>query len=98
MNLADLQFETGHGAEITPDGIRHPRNTEDPQGEWELPELQRCVGGYIQALAVVGRPDLIMLVNEDGRLHRLPANLEASRLAGQAILGRALLVRAEDFT
>jgi len=98
MNLADLQFETGHGAEITPDGIRHPRNTEDPQGEWELREMQQCVGGYIQTVPVVGRPDLIMLVNEDGRLKRLAANLEASRLAGQAIVGRALLVRAQDFT
>ena len=98
MNLSHLQFDTGHGAEITPDGVHHPRRAEDPQGEWALREMQQCVGGLIQKVRVVGRPDLVLLVNEEGRIHRLQANLEASRLAGHAVVGRALLVRAKDFT
>jgi hypothetical protein len=44
-----------------------------------LPEMQACVGGYIEAVPFVDK--LIMYINEDG-LH-LPHNLKATQLLRQ---------------
>jgi hypothetical protein len=60
----------------------------------DLETLQKAVGGYIEEVHV---PDgRVMFVNEDGRSLNLPENLHASILAGQRIVGDAvLLTKAE---
>lgn len=53
----------------------HPRNGR----AFTLPELQRYVGGYIEALRLLGGK--IMWLNEDGKSLNLPRNTVATSLA-----------------
>jgi len=55
-----------------------------------LAELQGLVGGYVERVRLT--PTLDMLVNEEGRLLRLPANALATRMVGAAILGDVVLL------
>jgi len=52
----------------------------------ELEELQRIVGGYIEAVPLF--PNLVVICNEDGRLQGLPYNCE---LCGIMFVGTILL-------
>lgn len=59
-----------------------------------LEAYQQAVGGYIEEIYL---PDgRVMLVNEEGRLHGLPPNPEASGLAGQAIVGDVVVLTKEE--
>ena len=64
-----------------------------------LEALQNQVGGYIEALTLV-RNRAVMIVNEEGRLLHMTANLVASAIAGHGIVGPALIVGVdgEEFT
>ena len=61
----------------------------------ELEWLQGAVEGYIQAVNL--RPDLVMLVNEEGKLNGMKHNFN---LPGDEIFGPAVFigVDGEDFT
>lgn len=59
----------------------------------ELDQLQERCGGYIEGVSV---RDHILYCNERGRLEGLPLNLVATGLAGQPILGNAVLVGPVD--
>lgn len=64
-----------------------------------LEALQKAVGGYIETVRL--RVDnAVMIVNEEGLLLGLPFNAAASALAGQTIVGAALVVGVdgEEFT
>ena len=64
-----------------------------------LEALQKAVGGYIETVRL--RVDnAVMIVNEEGLLLGLPFNAVASALAGQTIVGVALVVGVdgEEFT
>lgn len=57
----------------------------------ELHELQQLVGGYIEKVprfdTIKGEAeihDCVAFVNEDGNLHKLPVNMEASQLWDEA--------------
>jgi len=52
----------------------------------ELEELQRIVGGYIEAVPLF--PNLVVICNEDGRLQGLPYNCE---ICGIIFVGTILL-------
>jgi len=58
---------------------------------WSLDELHALVGGYVEPIKVGA---CLLLVDEDGRMRRLPVNKKASKLAGRIIVGPALLVRS----
>ena len=66
-----------------------------PRGEyWLLKELQELVGGYIEVVRTIdGR---FMVINEKGKLHRLPLNKQATRVYQHGlvdpIVGPALIV------
>jgi hypothetical protein len=65
-----------------------------------LEEAQKFVGGYVEVVSFVaplesGNHVAQLLVNEEGLLMGLPVNEEASRLAGQRIVGNALLLIEE---
>ncbi len=60
-----------------------------------LEEAQKYIGGYV-ALVSFEMPfwggKVLMLVDEDGRSKELPVNAFATRLAGQTIVGKAILL------
>lgn len=56
----------------------------------ELKALQAIIGGYIETVRFAA--DAVMLVDEDGYVKCLPPNPAATLVAGQVILGTALLV------
>jgi hypothetical protein len=68
---------------IDPDGTR---STHTPKGKrWTLEELQSLVGGYIEAISLPSGN--VALMDEDGRMRRLPLNPTASALVGRALVG-----------
>ena len=60
-----------------------------------LENLQRAVGGYIEAVRITS--DLVVICDEDGRLKGLPYNFS---LGGHSFFGDVLLagVKGEDFS
>lgn len=64
--------------------------------ENELRPLQEWVGGYIEAYRLNTRPDILAIVNEEGRLLGLPVNC---KLNGETFMGTILLVgvKGEEF-
>ena len=63
----------------------------EPSSAW-LKALQEAVGGYIEVTGVLGQPELCLVVDEDGLLKELDENLQASLLAGQRIVGPAVVL------
>ena len=64
-----------------------------------LEALQEAVGGYIETVRL--RVDnAVMIVNEEGLLLGMPYNATASALAGQPIVGTAVVVgvNGDEFT
>lgn len=55
-----------------------------------LKEAQEAVGGFVEVLPV---QDGQLLVNEEGLILSLPSNPTASEIAGQPIVGNALLLK-----
>jgi hypothetical protein len=66
------------------------------EGRAERPTLEQAqeyVGGWIQMIRLANGDQLI--VNEEGLVHRLPFNPAASAIAGQPIVGNAMLLAGE---
>lgn len=59
-----------------------------------LEKAQKFVGGYVEVVRLGGRK--VLLVNEDARVikNRPPVNKEASNVAGQEILGNAVVLES----
>ncbi len=57
---------------------------------FKLRELQKIVGGYIEILTLNGNE--IMVVNEEGKIHDLPLNLQATELFGLDVIVGDVLV------
>jgi hypothetical protein len=75
---------------INADGTRRdiaPANGTD----YSLAECQAIVGGFIELVHAC--KGWILVVNEEGLLRDLPRNNVASIIAGQQIVGNAMLVR-----
>lgn len=60
-----------------------------------LEAAQQIVGGYLELVKIPGRADIQIFVDEDGLMKKLPLNEEASALAGQPIVGPALVLEGE---
>jgi len=58
--------------------------------DFSLKELQEFVGGYIEMINLRGTE--VMIVNEEGMLRRMKPNREASKIAGQPIVGPAVVM------
>ena len=58
-----------------------------------LEEAQEFVGGYVEMVRLPDGDQ--MLVNEEGRLRHLEINHTASELAGQMIVGPAMILRGK---
>jgi len=64
------------------------KKVTDKKEEISLESAQNAVGGYVER--VVCPDGSILLVNEEGLLHGLPVNKEASAIAGQTIVGNVI--------
>lgn len=83
---------------IKPDGTLKLRCW--PKREEQLDFLQELFGGYIETVRT-GTPGVIMVINEEGRLHGLPYNGLASQVyyegfGASPIVGTAVLVKDAD--
>ena len=58
-----------------------------------LEECQEFVGGLIAIVPLMDGSQ--MIVNEDGLLLKLPHNDKASQMAGQDLVGNALVLRGD---
>lgn len=90
---------------IQPDG-----NTEVTEIPHDLKTLQGIVGGWLEAVYGAhdehGDPQLIMLINEEGKIHNLSINSKATalwyamdpmaRATGDALRGTVLVVGGAD--
>jgi len=73
------------------DGSTAPLFRPTGDGAW-LTAMQSAVGGYLELVGIPGLPHLCLLVDEDGLSKNLAENRSASNLAGQRIVGTALVL------
>ena len=71
-----------------------PKNGTD----FSLEELQTIIGGHIEIVQL--GDERIMVVNEEGKIHRLPLNVRATCIVNGAgiadtIVGNVLICRSE---
>ena len=70
-----------------------PRNGK----KFTLEELQALVGGYIEMVRIPGDAGKrVLFVDEKGKLKGLRPNVRASHLAGQLIVGNAVLCSPKE--
>ena len=64
-----------------------------------LEEAQDIVGGWVEVVHLPSKSTTkgFLLVDEEGRLKRLPINYQASALAAQPIVGTAILTSTKEF-
>jgi hypothetical protein len=65
--------------------------------KFSLDELQALVGGYIEMVRIPGDAGKrVLFVDEEGRLKGLKPNVRASHIAGQLIVGNAVLCSPKE--
>ena len=57
---------------------------------WTGDELRELLGGWVEAVYVPGEPDLVALVDEEGRIRGLPENPAASARCVRTLVGPVL--------
>ena len=65
--------------------------------KFTLEEVWAVVGKWVEAVRLQYDAPGFLLVNDEGRLKGLPHNPGASTLAGQSILGPAILTNKDEF-
>jgi len=61
----------------------------------DLEAVKELVGGWVQLIRCPRNPDWQLLVNEEGSLHGLPYNEEASEIGSRDIVGHAVLLKGD---
>lgn len=75
----------------------HTHVTPENGEYFTLEELQKFVGGYIELVNIKQVfTDDVMVVNEEGRLLKLPYNTEASVYALQYIVGDVIICKRKE--
>jgi hypothetical protein len=81
---------------IEPAG-RDSQHTPRDGRKFSLDELQALVGGYIEMVRIPGDAGKrVLFVDEEGRLKGLKPNVRASHIAGQLIVGNAVLCSPKE--
>jgi hypothetical protein len=76
---------------LRPDGDKTEQPFEGDEPDLEV--LQSLVGGWIELVPVAwAGKRRNAFVNEEGRLHKMPINPEASRAFGRVIVGTMVIV------
>jgi hypothetical protein len=68
---------------------------ESPIQAYTLQQLQDAVGGLVEIVTL--RDGQVIVMNEAGRLERMPPNPKATKLARQEIVGPALYLSAHEW-
>lgn len=66
---------------------------------FSLKELQQAVGGYIEIVPIITgeHSGKLMVVDEEGLIKSNPIpNIEASKIAGQQIVGQVIIIDKEQ--
>ena len=85
--MATLYEPSGRDSDYT------PRNGK----MFTLAELQALVGGYIEMVRIPGDAGgRVFFVDEEGRLKKLRPNVKASQIAGQLLVGNAVLCSLKE--
>ncbi|MPZ50842.1 MAG: DUF3846 domain-containing protein [Dehalococcoidia bacterium] len=85
--MARLYEPSGRDSECTPHNGK----------KFTLAELQALVGGYIEMVRIPGDAGKrVFFVDEEGRLKKLPPNVRASHIAGQLLVGNAVLCSPKE--
>ena len=84
--MATLYEPSGRDSECTPHNAR----------KFTLAELQALVGGYIEMVRIPGDARRVFFVDEEGMLKKLRANVRASQIAGQLLVGNAVLCSSKE--
>jgi|TARA_R100001443_G_scaffold31594_3_gene45750 hypothetical protein len=72
---------------------------EDSKQEPSLEEAQKFVGGYVEGVELNNGD--YMIINEEGKIHQLPVNTEATKVweqsygASDVIMGPAIVIKAK---
>ena len=72
---------------------------EDSKQEPSLEEAQKFVGGYVEGVELNNGD--YMIINEEGKIHQLPVNTEATKVCEQSygatdvIMGPAIVIKAK---
>ena len=72
---------------------------EDSKQEPSLEEAQKFVGGYVEGVELNNGD--YMIINEEGKIHQLPVNTEATKVGEQSygatdvIMGPAIVIKAK---
>lgn len=75
--------------------ILHIDQTTTEDAKLTFEEVQKTVGGYIEIVKIPG-DRRVLAVNEDGRMKQLAVNENASALAGQTIVGTAVVTTLKE--
>jgi hypothetical protein len=76
---------------------RDSQHTPRDGRKFSLDELQALVGGYIEMVRIPGDAGKrVLFVDEEGRLKGLKPNVRASHIAGQLIVGNAVLCSPKE--
>lgn len=75
-----------------PDGFEYEQVLYGSQTQ--LKQLQDIVGGYIEVVQIGGGE--VAIVNEEGLIHGLPYNQNASMLAGLDLVGTVVIMDYAD--
>jgi len=60
-----------------------------------LKDAQALVGGLVEMVHLPHKPELQVLVNEEGLLKDLPLNVEASKMCMMPIVGDVVILKGE---
>tara|TARA_R100000789_G_scaffold94393_1_gene94164 strand:- start:525 stop:785 length:261 start_codon:yes stop_codon:yes gene_type:complete len=67
---------------------------DNGESTYHLAQLQSVVNGFIELIYLLNNQ--IMVVNEEGSIHRLPVNRAASKIASQMIVGNVILIKGDE--
>lgn len=60
-----------------------------------LEEAQAIVGGLVEMVPLMNPENMQLLINEEGLMHDLPVNTQASMIAGQRLVGPAIVLEGD---
>jgi len=60
-----------------------------------LEEAQAIVGGLVEMVPLMNPENMQLIVNEEGLMHDLPVNTQASMIAGRKLVGPAIVLEGD---
>ena len=58
-------------------------------------EAQAIVGGLVEMVPLMNPEKMQLIINEEGLMHDLPVNIQASMIAGRRLVGPAIVLEGD---